>query len=72
MTSFSTTPEHLLNPNQTAKILGTTPSTLSAWRVQGRRELPWVKVGKLVRYSCADVEAFIQRQTQKAPDDATI
>lgn len=62
---------HLLAPRETAKLLGTTPSTLSSWRVQGRRDLPWVKIGKLVRYAPADVQAFVERQTQKAADHDT-
>jgi hypothetical protein len=68
MTIHQTQPP-LLAPRDAAALLGTTPSTLSAWRVQGRRELPWVKVGKLVRYSQTDVAAFIERQKHKANDD---
>lgn len=56
------TPQSLLSPPEAAKALGTTPSTLASWRVMGKHEPRWVKVGKLVRYQYSDLMAFIDRQ----------
>jgi hypothetical protein len=43
---------------QTAAFLGVKRGTLSMWRYFHRYPLPFVKVGRLVRYAPADVLAF--------------
>ncbi|MFM0041642.1 helix-turn-helix domain-containing protein [Paraburkholderia sediminicola] len=48
-----------LTPEQAAEILGVSPYTLSNWRVGKRQPLPYVKLGRLVRYRRADIEAFL-------------
>jgi excisionase family DNA binding protein len=53
----------LLKPEQVAEILGVTPETLQVWRSTRRYPLPYVKVGRCVRYRMSDVEAFLQQQT---------
>jgi len=52
----------LLNPTQVAALLGLkTPETLCVWRSTKRYpQLVYVKIGHLVRYRRADVEAFIE------------
>ncbi|MGY0218373.1 helix-turn-helix domain-containing protein [Endozoicomonadaceae bacterium StTr2] len=57
-------PNDLLTPKQTAKVLLVTEGTLSVWRSTGRYQLPFVKVGRWVRYRWSDVLAFIERRTQ--------
>lgn len=52
--------QKLLTPRQVADQLGVTPHTLAVWRSEQRYPLKYVKVGRLVRYRCADVERFIQ------------
>jgi len=54
----------LLNDSQTAAILSVKPSTLSVWRSTGRVNLPFVKVGRLVRYKAGDIRIFIEKRTQ--------
>ncbi|MCP4475597.1 MAG: helix-turn-helix domain-containing protein [Gammaproteobacteria bacterium] len=50
----------LLTPEEVAKIMGTKVSTLSVWRSTGRyQNLPFIKVGRLVRYRVEDVENFL-------------
>lgn len=49
----------LLTPKQAAEYLHTTPATLAIWRTTGRYNLPFVKVGRLVRYRREDVEAYV-------------
>ncbi len=38
--------------------LGVTTTTLSIWRSTGRYHLPFVKVGRLVRYQMGDLREF--------------
>lgn len=49
----------LLTPEAVADLLGMTLHTLAVWRCTKRVPLPYVKVGRSVRYRVADVEAFI-------------
>ena len=44
---------------EVARILRVSPSTLSKWRVSRRQKLPFVKLGRAVRYRIEDVEAFL-------------
>ena len=55
--------EKLLSPDAAAEVLGIAPKTLAVWRCSGRYALPFVKVGRLVRYRRADLEAFLARRT---------
>ena len=52
-------PLHHLTDKQAAQILGVKTSTLAVWRSTGRYNLPYVKVGRLVRYRIRDLAAFI-------------
>lgn len=63
MPPTATTSDRLINPNEAAKILGTTPGTLSVWRCSRRYDLPYVKVGKSVRYRLSAVWAFVDSRT---------
>ena len=53
----------LLSAGQTAEILGLKESTLAQFRWRGDKRLPWVKLGKSIRYKLSDIEAFIERST---------
>ena len=54
----SQTTNHL-NENEVAARLGVPVRTLQQWRFQ-KRVLPFVKLGKLVRYRLCDIEKHIQ------------
>lgn len=54
----------LLTPDETAERLGILTKTLDVWRCTQRYNLPYVKVGRLVRYRESDVEAFIESRLQ--------
>ena len=56
--------ELLLTPRDVAKILGVTLQTLAVWRCEKRYNLPYIKVGRLIRYLRSDVEDFITRRRQ--------
>jgi excisionase family DNA binding protein len=50
-------PEHrLVNVNEAAKYLAVSVSTLYGWAWQ--RKLPFVKVGRALRFDLADLEKF--------------
>lgn len=54
----------LLDDTQAAAALDTTTGTLSVWRSTGRYNLPFVKVGRKVRYRAGDLRAFLAKRTQ--------
>lgn len=51
----------LWTPEHAAHELGVSPRTLAAWRCTGRHSLPYVKVGRLIRYRQQDVSLWLQR-----------
>ena len=53
----------LLDEDAAAAFLSLAPATLRIWRCTGRYALPFVKVGRLVRYRRVDLEKFIARRT---------
>lgn len=53
----------LLTPNQMAQILGVSTGTLAVWRCTKRYALPYIKIGRSVRYSRAHGNQFIAART---------
>lgn len=53
----------LLTPSQMAHLLGVSVGTLAVWRCTKRYPLPYVKVGRSVRYSRAHGDEFIKART---------
>jgi len=56
-------PPSNLDDKQAAAALGLKASTLSVWRSTGRYNLPYIKVGRLVRYRVSDLAEFMARRT---------
>ncbi len=54
----------LAKPEVTAKLLDTTTGVLAVWRTTGKVDLPYIKIGKSVRYRLSDIEAFINANTR--------
>ncbi|MGD9663019.1 MAG: helix-turn-helix domain-containing protein [Porticoccaceae bacterium] len=52
-------PPVTLTPRETSQVLGATVGTLEVWRSTGRYSLPFVKVGRLVRYPLKGVAEFL-------------
>lgn len=52
-----------VDDKQAAVVLGIKASTLSVWRSTGRYNLPYLKVGRLVRYRVSDLAEFLARRT---------
>ena len=53
----------LLTPAEAADLLGCKVQTLSVWRCVGRYSLPYVKLGRLIRYRKSDLLAWLQSRT---------
>ena len=49
----------LLTTNEAAAYLGTTPGTLAVWRCTKTVNVPFIKVGRLVRYRKSDLDRFL-------------
>ena len=49
----------LLTSEHAAPHLGVTPHTLAVWRCTKRHEIPYIKVGRLVKYRLADLDAWL-------------
>lgn len=55
----------LLDTDQAAEFLGVSPTTLTTWRCTQRYDLPYVKIGGLVRYREDDLNQFIESRTKR-------
>jgi hypothetical protein len=54
---------NLLNNNQAAAFLGVTPRTLEVWRCTKRHSIPYIKVGRLVKYRQSSLENWLATRT---------
>lgn len=54
---------HLLSRKQAADFLGLKPQTLAKWATTGQYGLPFVKVGRAVRYRQEDLERWLDERT---------
>ncbi|MGZ8184691.1 MAG: helix-turn-helix domain-containing protein [Methylobacter sp.] len=61
-TKPSTNPD-ILNTEQAAEYLGVTPKTLEVWRCTKRYDIPFIKVGRLVKYRKSWLDAFLESRT---------
>jgi hypothetical protein len=52
-----------LDDKLTAETLGVKATTLAVWRSTGRYNLPYIKVGRLVRYRVSDIAEFLISRT---------
>jgi excisionase family DNA binding protein len=50
----------LLTPERVSALTGLSEETLAQWRSK-RRGIPYLKIGRAVRYDPADVQAYLER-----------
>ena len=55
--------DKLLSAGQTAELLGIKEATLAQKRWRGDHSLPWVKLGKVIRYKVTDIQNYISINT---------
>ncbi len=56
-------PRELLNVEQAAEFIGITSHTLDVWRSTKRHSIPYLKVGRLVKYRKSDLERWLASRT---------
>lgn len=54
----------LLDDKQAAEYLTVSAGTLSVWRSTGRYALPFIKVGRMVRYRVVDLDAWLDARAR--------
>ena len=59
-------PSDLLNNDAAAAYIGVSPKTLPVWRSTQRYDLPFIKIGRLVRYRRSDLDEWLERQTRRS------
>jgi excisionase family DNA binding protein len=62
-TAAHTLKSNLLTTEEAAAYLGIKPRSLEVWRCVGRYGIPFIKVGRLVKYRKADLDAFLAART---------
>ncbi len=50
----------LLTPEEVAETTGLSLDTLAQWRSQ-KRGIPYLKIGRAVRYDAVEVQAYLER-----------
>ena len=55
----------LLDEQAAAALLTVAPGTLGVWRSTGRYNLPFIKIGRNVRYRRADLIAWLEKRTRE-------
>ena len=56
----------LLDDKAAAAMLDVSPGTLSVWRSTGRYALPFLKIGRKVRYRRADLLAWLEKRVRES------
>jgi excisionase family DNA binding protein len=58
----------LLTRDEAAAYLGVSPATLATWASTKRYPLPFVKIGRAVKYRVAALDKFIEARTTGAAE----
>lgn len=53
----------LVDQDQAGEMLGIPPSTLQKWRSTGENALPYVKIGRAVRYRTTALRTYVEKHT---------
>lgn len=62
----------LVDENTAASILGVAPGTLQVWRSTGRYGIPFIKIGRLVKYRASALNEWIESRTRASGTTAHI
>ena len=61
--TYNQTKDELFSNIEAAEYLGVTPRTLEVWRCKKRFQIPFIKVGRLVKYRKSALDAFLESRT---------
>ncbi len=64
LTQLASQYRDLLDEREATKILDLKDGTLSVWRSTGRYQLPFIKIGRKVRYRRCDLEDWLASRTR--------
>ncbi len=56
--------DSLMTTTEAANYLGVAPETLNVWRCVKRYDIPYIKVGRLVKYRKSALDTFLEQRTQ--------
>ena len=59
----------LLTPEEVAEMLSVSTQTLASWRTTSRYDLPFIKIGRLVRYRKSAVDDFLDECDEDESED---
>lgn len=59
LTAIQASQSGLLGNDEAAQYIGVTPRTLEVWRCTKRYVIPYIKVGRLVKYRRAALDDFL-------------
>jgi excisionase family DNA binding protein len=65
------TPDHLWSTDECAAYLGCEPKTLENWRSSGKGGLPFIRLGRLIRYYPPAVVAWIETRLVTGTSEAS-
>ncbi|WP_054762272.1 helix-turn-helix domain-containing protein [Methylomonas koyamae] len=66
MAEATTSNDEIFNNTAAAEYIGVTPRTLEVWRCTKRYQIPFIKVGRLVKYRKSALDAFLESRTVDA------
>lgn len=55
--------EKLITPEEAAEYSGVDVKTLAVWRCKGRYNLPYYKIGRLIKYKMSDLVNWVEQRT---------
>jgi excisionase family DNA binding protein len=58
--------KQLLDERETAEYLDVAQGTLPVWRSSGRYNLPFIKIGRKVRYRRSDLDKWLEERTRSS------
>jgi hypothetical protein len=61
--SSKNTEKLLLSNKEASAYIGVLPGTLESWRYAKRYPIPFIKVGRLVKYRQSDLDIFLDQRT---------
>ena len=61
--TISVDDDPLLDTSQAAAVIDAKPATLEVWRCTKRYDIPYIKVGRLVRYRKSALLKFLESRT---------
>ena len=64
--------EELLISKEAARYLRVEKGTLAVWRSTKRYELPYIRMGRLIRYRVSDLEEFIEKYYEKRGEEEEV